>query len=104
MGWGRNVSTRGIISYRGINLGMSSIEELEGKLYELTLSAIIERLNSPDHNAADVNAARSFMKDHNIQGGGTTVAGDGDTPYDLPTFTEKGREIEDTGSNEGTDG
>jgi len=47
------------------------IKDKEGTVYELTLDALIKKLKRDDCCAADVNAARAFMKDNSIEGGAT---------------------------------
>lgn len=78
---------------------------MEGKLYELTLASLTARLHSEDCTAADINAARAFIKDHGIQGGKTMEKKEEALGFALPKFdvVRRGEEIEEDDERTGTD-
>lgn len=76
---------------------------MEGKLYELTLASLTARLKSEDCTAADINAARAFIKDHGIQGGKSMEKKEEGMVMALPSFTVYGKEIEEDDERTGTD-
>ena len=81
-----------------------SLSEKEGLLYELSLDALLSRLRSEDCCAADINAARAFIKDHGIQGGETMEPKETELGFAIPEFSVVGEEIDTNESATGTDG
>jgi hypothetical protein len=86
---------------RNVDMG---ITENEGLLYEVTLDALMLRLKSEDCTAADINAARAFIKDQGIQGGKTMAPKEDQLAFEMPKFTEVGKEIEEDDGRTGTNG
>jgi hypothetical protein len=71
---------------------MTQLSEMENAIYKKSIEAILRALDSPDCKAADIQAARQFMKDFGIEGGEDTVQLENTLcdVIDLPQFNEEG--------------
>lgn len=78
---------------------MSSQKEIMEMLHKVLAEQLLERIKDPEAKASDLNVARQFLKDNNIDGLATEGSPLGNLVSILPNFNDDDSDISEMRPN-----